>query len=44
LVEADEYAAEITRYIHLNPVKAGMVGKPLEFLECGDVTAKHGEI
>lgn len=24
LVEADEYAAELTRYIHLNPVKAGI--------------------
>ncbi len=31
LVEADEYAAELTRYIHLNPVKAGMTGKPDEY-------------
>ncbi len=28
LVEADEYAAELSRYIHLNPVKAGIVDKP----------------
>jgi REP element-mobilizing transposase RayT len=31
LVEADEYAAELTRYIHLNPVKAAMVEKPQEY-------------
>ena len=28
LVEADEYAAELSRYIHLNPVRARMVGEP----------------
>jgi putative transposase len=28
LVEADEYAAELTRYIHLNPVRAGIVERP----------------
>jgi putative transposase len=28
LVEADQYAAELSRYIHLNPVKAGIVDKP----------------
>ena len=28
LVEIDEYAKELSRYIHLNPVRAGMVGKP----------------
>lgn len=27
LVEADEYAAELTRYVHLNPVKAGITTK-----------------
>jgi len=28
LVEADAYALELSRYIHLNPVRAGMVAKP----------------
>ena len=28
LVEIDEYAKELSRYIHLNPVRAGMVEKP----------------
>ena len=28
LVEVDEYAAELTRYIHLNPVKAEIAGRP----------------
>jgi putative transposase len=32
LVEADEYAAELSRYIHLNPVRAGMTEKPEEYL------------
>lgn len=31
LVEADEYAAELSRYIHLNPVRAGIVAKPEEY-------------
>ena len=31
LVEADEYATELSRYIHLNPVRAGMVTKPEDF-------------
>ena len=31
LIEADEYAAELSRYLHLNPVKAGMVAKPQEY-------------
>ena len=30
LVEADDYAAELSRYIHLNPVRAGMVARPEE--------------
>ncbi len=30
LVEADEYAKELSRYIHLNPVRAGIVEKPEE--------------
>jgi REP element-mobilizing transposase RayT len=30
LVEADEYAAELSRYIHLNPVRATMVARPDE--------------
>jgi len=28
LIEADEYALELSRYIHLNPVRAGMCGEP----------------
>jgi hypothetical protein len=28
LVEADEYAAELSRYIHLNPVRAGITARP----------------
>ncbi|MDD2273409.1 MAG: transposase [Desulfuromonadaceae bacterium] len=31
LVEADEYAVELSRYIHLNPVRAGMASKPEEY-------------
>jgi len=31
LVEADEYATELSRYIHLNPVRAGMVTSPEEY-------------
>jgi REP element-mobilizing transposase RayT len=28
LIEADAYAQELSRYIHLNPVRAGMVSRP----------------
>jgi hypothetical protein len=31
LVEFDEYALELSRYIHLNPVRAGMVRRPEEY-------------
>jgi REP element-mobilizing transposase RayT len=31
LVEADEYAAELSRYIHLNPVKAGITANADEY-------------
>lgn len=31
LVDADAYAAELSRYIHLNPVRAGIAGKPDKF-------------
>ena len=31
LVEADAYAKELSRYIHLNPVKAGIVKKPEQY-------------
>jgi REP element-mobilizing transposase RayT len=31
LVEADEYAGELSRYIHLNPVRAGVVRRPEEY-------------
>lgn len=32
LVDADSYLVELTRYIHLNPVRAGMVHAPEEYL------------
>lgn len=31
LIDADEYAKELSRYIHLNPVRAGMVSRPEEY-------------
>jgi len=31
LIEADEYAKELSRYIHLNPVRVGMVTRPEEY-------------
>jgi len=31
LVDADEYARELSRYIHLNPVRAGIENDPFEY-------------
>ena len=31
LVDRDSYLVELSRYMHLNPVRAGMVGKPEEY-------------
>lgn len=31
LVEADSYAAELSRYIHLNPIRVGLVEKPEDY-------------
>ena len=31
LVDGDEYAAQLSRYIHLNPVRAGIVEEPGEY-------------
>lgn len=31
LVEADEYALELSRYIHLNPVRVGIVNEPGDY-------------
>jgi len=31
VIDADEYAKELSRYIHLNPVRVGMVAKPEEY-------------
>lgn len=31
VVEADEYALELSRYMHLNPVRAGMVPNPQDY-------------
>jgi len=31
LIEADEYSRELSRYIHLNPVRAGIVTKPEDY-------------
>jgi len=35
LVDADTYLMELTRYIHLNPVRAGIVQSPEEYLWSG---------
>ena len=35
LVDADAYLQELTRYIHLNPVRAGMVKEPEDYLWSG---------
>jgi putative transposase len=32
LIDADSYLLELIRYIHLNPVRAGMVQRPQEYL------------
>jgi len=41
LVDADVYLQELTRYIHLNPVRAGMVKEPVCTLgELGKVTGR----
>ena len=32
IIEADSYFKELSRYIHLNPVRAGMVEKPEEYM------------
>ncbi len=31
LIDADAYAMEVSRYVHMNPVRAGMVSKPAEY-------------
>ena len=31
IIEADEYAQELSRYIHLNPVRVGMVSRPEDY-------------
>jgi putative transposase len=31
LVEADAYSVELSRYMHLNPVRAGMVARPEQY-------------
>ncbi len=31
LIDADEYSGELSRYIHLNPVRAGLVTLPEEY-------------
>jgi putative transposase len=43
LVEADEYAKELSRYIHLNPVRAGMETDPAayEWSSCRYYTCKR---
>jgi REP element-mobilizing transposase RayT len=32
LIETDSYAQELSRYIHLNPVRAGIVARPEEYI------------
>lgn len=31
LVDADEYLKQLSRYIHLNPVRAGLVNQPIDY-------------
>ena len=31
VIDADEYAREVSRYIHLNPVRAGLIENPEEY-------------
>jgi len=31
IIEKDEYALEVSRYIHLNPIRARMVEKPEDY-------------
>jgi REP element-mobilizing transposase RayT len=38
LVDADEYLLELVRYIHLNPVRAGLVTDPAEYEWSGHLT------
>jgi len=38
LVDVDGYLLELVRYIHLNPVRAGMVGDPAEYEWSGHLT------
>lgn len=32
LIDADSYLSELVRYIHLNPVRAGMVSQPIDYI------------
>lgn len=34
VVDRDSYLLELSRYIHLNPVRAGIVEKPKEYPYC----------
>lgn len=45
LVDKDSYLLELTRYIHLNPVRAGMVKKPEEYKwsSYGGYLSKEGD-
>ena len=38
LVDADEYLLELVRYIHLNPVRAGLVERPEQYPWSGHLT------
>ena len=40
LVDADAYVAELSRYIHLNPVRAGMVKKAEEYVNSKGVRSQ----
>lgn len=44
LVDADAYLLELTRYIHLNPVRAGMVKEPEDFPWSGHCGYLGGEV
>jgi len=43
ICQRDEYLLELIRYIHLNPVRAGMVNAPEQYRYCGHHTYLQGE-
>ncbi len=42
LVQADSYLKELVRYIHLNPLRAGLVDSPADYRWCSHQAYLHG--